>query len=240
MPTAKSRPTDLAKAPVDLSLGQPEASSPFPPDAMQHWQELVDLVAKLLRVPTGIITQAKPPFVEILKVNQNPETPYKAGMVVELAGHYCEEVLRTKKTLIIEDARLNDRWCNAPEIKAGMVSYLGLPLMWPDGSVFGTICVLDNKGNEYGQTFVGLMEKFKLLVESQLLLVQQNKMLQSRLNEIQTLRGIIPICAYCKQVRNDEGYWEQVEAYISRRSQVDFSHGLCPACEARLATDEGA
>jgi len=48
--------------------------------------------------------------------------------------------------------------------------------------------------------------------------------------EIKTLRGIIPICAQCKKIRNDSGYWEQVEGYIADHSYAEFSHGLCPEC----------
>lgn len=54
--------------------------------------------------------------------------------------------------------------------------------------------------------------------------------LQATLDEVQTLRGILPICSYCKHVRNDEGYYEQIEAYIYKRSGVDFSHTICPEC----------
>jgi hypothetical protein len=44
---------------------------------------------------------------------------------------------------------------------------------------------------------------------------------------------MLPICAWCHKVRNDEGYWEQIEAYISARSEAEFSHALCPDCYAR-------
>ncbi len=52
--------------------------------------------------------------------------------------------------------------------------------------------------------------------------------------EIKTLRGIVPICASCKKVRTDKGYWESVEAYVSAHSYAEFSHGLCPECLTRL------
>jgi len=52
--------------------------------------------------------------------------------------------------------------------------------------------------------------------------------------EIRTLRGIIPICASCKRVRNGDGYWQQVEAYVSEHTGVDFTHGYCPECAERL------
>lgn len=54
--------------------------------------------------------------------------------------------------------------------------------------------------------------------------------LQTALAEIKTLHGIIPICAYCKKIRNDIGYWDQVEQYISQHSNAVFSHGVCPTC----------
>jgi len=57
-----------------------------------------------------------------------------------------------------------------------------------------------------------------------------NTELVRALEEIKTLRGIIPICSYCKKIRNDEGAWEIMEAYISTHSDAQFSHGACPEC----------
>lgn len=58
----------------------------------------------------------------------------------------------------------------------------------------------------------------------------RNKELSLAISEIKTLQGILPICCYCKQVRNDKGYYEQIESYIHKHSGVDFSHTVCPAC----------
>jgi PAS domain S-box-containing protein len=57
--------------------------------------------------------------------------------------------------------------------------------------------------------------------------------------ELTTLRGMLPICSWCKQVRNDEGYWQAVEVYVRDHAAVDFSHGICPTCEASLTRQEG-
>lgn len=54
--------------------------------------------------------------------------------------------------------------------------------------------------------------------------------LESALAEVKTLRGILPICSYCKRVRDDRNYWQAVEAYVSAHSQAQFSHGICPEC----------
>jgi DNA-binding response OmpR family regulator len=54
--------------------------------------------------------------------------------------------------------------------------------------------------------------------------------LEAALAQVQQLQGLIPICAYCKKVRDDQDYWQQVEIYIMHRSQAQFSHGICPEC----------
>ena len=61
--------------------------------------------------------------------------------------------------------------------------------------------------------------------------------LQKALSEVKTLRGILPICSYCNKIRDDEGAWSQMEAYISRHTDALFSHGYCPEC-AKKAMEE--
>jgi PAS domain S-box-containing protein len=62
--------------------------------------------------------------------------------------------------------------------------------------------------------------------------------LELALSEVKTLRGFIPICANCKQVRDDKGYWRQIETYISEHSKAEFSHGMCPECMDKLYGDQ--
>lgn len=61
--------------------------------------------------------------------------------------------------------------------------------------------------------------------------------LQAAIARIRTLDGLIPICAGCKKIRDDSGYWQEVEAYIEARSEAEFSHGLCPECIRKLYPD---
>lgn len=58
--------------------------------------------------------------------------------------------------------------------------------------------------------------------------------LRDALDEVQTLKGLLPICAKCKKVRDDEGYWQSVEKYISLRTQAKFTHSICPDCLQEL------
>jgi hypothetical protein len=76
----------------------------------------------------------------------------------------------------------------------------------------------------------GLMER----------LWDRNKELAVQLSDIRTLRGFIPICMHCKNIRNDKGYWEKVEQYIESHAVVQFSHGICPDCMVKYYSEYAA
>lgn len=71
-----------------------------------------------------------------------------------------------------------------------------------------------------GETVVGLQQK----------LAEKVKNLEDALAQVKQLQGILPICSYCKHVRDDQNYWQRVETYISSRSEAEFSHSICPDC----------
>ena len=61
--------------------------------------------------------------------------------------------------------------------------------------------------------------------------------LETALSKVKQLHGLLPICSYCKHVRTDGDYWEQVEQYVSNHTDLQFSHGVCPACYDKVAAD---
>jgi phosphoserine phosphatase RsbU/P len=72
------------------------------------------------------------------------------------------------------------------------------------------------------------------MVELRARLAEHVRELQQAMSEVQTLRGIIPICANCKSIRDDAGYWTEVETYVSKHSEAGFTHGICPECRKKL------
>lgn len=58
--------------------------------------------------------------------------------------------------------------------------------------------------------------------------------LQEALQNVQTLRGLLPMCAWCKRIRDDAGYWHEVEAYVAQHTEAGFTHGICPPCVDRV------
>jgi hypothetical protein len=74
-------------------------------------------------------------------------------------------------------------------------------------------------------------------IEEQIAL--RTKVLQQALDEIKTLKGIIPICSYCHSIRNDEGAWDQLEVYLSKNTDAALSHGVCPKCVPKVRAEFG-
>jgi len=65
-------------------------------------------------------------------------------------------------------------------------------------------------------------------------LEKKNTDLQKAIEEVKQLRGFLPICSSCKSIRDDQGYWERIETYISNHSEATFTHGICPDCATKL------
>ena len=81
--------------------------------------------------------------------------------------------------------------------------------------------------------FADMMELRRLNAELQ----KRNQELQEALAKVKTLSGLVPICASCKKIRDDQGFWHQVEVYVRDHSNAEFSHGLCPDCARELYPD---
>ncbi len=72
------------------------------------------------------------------------------------------------------------------------------------------------------------------IVELQSSLAGRIHELESALRKVKQLQGLLPICCYCKKIRDDQNYWQQVDAYVSHHSEAQFSHGICPDCLERI------
>ncbi len=81
------------------------------------------------------------------------------------------------------------------------------------------------------------IEVGRRMLEMQARLNRKIGELREALDHIRTLQGILPICSFCKKIRDDQGYWRQVEVYVRDHSNADFSHGICPDCMKRHYPD---
>jgi hypothetical protein len=202
-------------------------------DLMSRWQDLVDLLAAVANVPAALIMRAHASEIEVFCASRSPGNPYKEGERAPFSpecGLYCETVVRKRQRLLVPNALTDTEWEKNPDIALNMISYLGLPLLYPDGKIFGTICVLDSQENSYTDLVERCLVQFCGLLESHLALLVKNHDLTNALNEIKTLRGLIPICVFCKGVRNEKGYWDRIENYLTAHTEAELTHTFCDRC----------
>lgn len=219
----------------------------IPNDTLSKWQDIADLMAVLIGIPAALIMRLVGSDIEVFVSSQSEGNPYHIGDNEHFfgSGLYCETVVNSNDKLLVPNALADESWKTNPDVKLNMISYLGFPILLPDGKPFGTICVLDNKANAYSESYENLIMNFRDIIQSQISLIYMNKLLGGQnkelndyITEIQILRGIIPICSFCKKIRDDEGYWQDIESYMSQYTEAQFSHGICSACKEEHYPDE--
>ncbi|MEJ0075635.1 MAG: ATP-binding protein [Alphaproteobacteria bacterium] len=140
-----------------------------PADIVRKWQEIVDLLADIVHVPSALIMRVEPPHIKVFLSSESKGNPYEPDEEAPLnTGLYCETVMNTRRPLIVPDALADDDWKTNPDIKLGMISYLGVPISWPDGEIFGTICVLDRKSNGYSDLYLKLLLQWRDVLQADL------------------------------------------------------------------------
>ena len=143
------------------------------------WQKLINLAASYNHVPAGLIMKITETDMEIFLKSSNHENPYLENGKDSLGhGLYCETVIGSLKSLTVTNSLLDPIWKNNPDVKLNMIAYYGLPLVWPDNEVFGTICLLDNKENQFGSQYEEFMTLIKEIIETDLQLLYTNSQLE--------------------------------------------------------------
>jgi PAS domain S-box-containing protein len=133
----------------------------IPSDILRKWQRIVDLVANIVGVPSAVVCKLEPPddtYYRIVANSTSEGNPFRMDETFSMdIGTFCETVIKSREPLLVANALEDDQWKSAPEIQVGMVSYLGFPVVWPDGRMFGTICVLDDRTNRYSDLYQELL-----------------------------------------------------------------------------------
>lgn len=144
----------------------------IPSDVLRKWQRIVDLLANIMKVPSAVVTTMEPPaytHYRTLVSSSSEGNPFPIDQLFSMdIGTFCETVIKNREPLLVANALDDDQWTAAPEIQVGMVSYLGFPVLWPDGRMFGTICVLDDKTNRYSDLYQELLSHCRDVLQGDL------------------------------------------------------------------------
>jgi two-component sensor histidine kinase len=164
---------------VPISSRKPEISL----EVQEKWQRLVDLMAGVMRVPSSLITRFTEECLEIVAASGTEGNPYKRGDSDRLGiGMFCETVAARRRALSVDDSRASDYWADNPHAALGMRTYMGVPIAWQDGELFGTFCVLSDKANTLQPDYLELLRQFKAIIETDLSNALLKAELESRLD----------------------------------------------------------
>ena len=178
----------------------------------------------------------------------------RAGGIIPLSGSVSEEIVRTRSSLLIQPGNAEDMARQfpllLPNLRAGIQSMVAAPLISKD-EVIGICLLQSTKPNAYteenlrlaervGNQIAGAIANSQLFAERKRAQEEREKLiqeLQKALAEVKTLGDLLPICASCKKIRDDKGYWNQIESYLLEHTDAKFSHSLCPDCMKKLYPD---
>ncbi len=159
---------------------------------LESWGSIANTLAEFCDVPAVLIRRLQGDHMEIISTSALGNNPYQTGHRALLKDLYCAKVVQQKKPVLIPNI-LKDAGGANNDTDLGMVSYMGVPLFWPDGEIFGTMSLLDSKEHTYTPRFENLICKFKELAETQLAMLFKNvadrKSLEYILNNLK--EGII-------------------------------------------------
>jgi len=195
-------------------------------EALQYEKSLMD--ALMNNIPDSIYFKDRQ--CRLLKIsrhmmeslNMTQESDYYLKTDIDLFGEEFGratvesdlQLMETGKPIIglVEGRKLPDGQIN-------WTSTTKIPLRDQDGKIIGLVGI----SREINEIKQAEEQREKIIAE-----------LQEALDKIKTLKGLIPICACCKKIRDDQGYWNSVESYIKDHADVEFTHGICPDCMKKL------
>lgn len=145
---------------------------------------------------------------------------------------FCTHAIMHSEVMIVEDATADDRFRDNPLVTGDphVRFYAGAPLATPDAYNVGTICVLDSRTRVLNNEQRDSLEVLGRVVVTMLEQRKLTQTLAEALENVRMLSGLLPICAHCKAVRDDEGFWRRVEDYVTTNTGAEFTHSICPKC----------
>ena len=142
---------------------------------LQKWQQTVDLMCRLLKVPTGLIMHRESSGYRVVIANHDPLNPYSPGALFpENVNGFCRRVIKENKPLYVRDAHVDPGWHDNPSVTEDhFSSYLGFPIRQSNGEIFGTVCIMDFQPTNYSDEYVAMTEEFSNILQMDLQLIQQ-------------------------------------------------------------------
>ena len=203
---------------------------------IDDWHTIIDMVAEILDVPAVLIRRFEEESIELLASSSRCKDVFHLGQreILSSSNLFCVQVYETRKELLLANAMFHERYQDCSDAKLGYLSYLGYPIFFPSGDVFGTICILDKKENQFGPRHRRVLTQSKSVIENHLALAERHFGMESKLAETAILQGMIPVCINCHKLRTDTTNWSHVDEFLADISEAFFPKCLCPDCTSSI------
>ena len=195
-------------------------------EAEAQFDNLTRLAADLCALPIALVSlvDSERQWFKSRVGLDAPETPREHA--------FCAHAIHGDDVMVVEDATRDVRFANNPLVtgEPNIRFYAGAPLITRDGHALGTLCVIGDAPRTISTQETRALETLAQQAMTLLEYRRVSRDLSEALSQVKVLSGLIPICAWCKQVRDDDGYWHEVDRYIATHTGADITHGICPEC----------
>lgn len=194
--------------------------------AEQAFDEIVKISAHIFKTPIALIS---------LIDEQRQWFKSKVGLDAEQTVReqaFCAHTMLRREVMEVADATKDTRFADNPLVTGNpnIRFYAGAPLVTPDGLGLGSLCVIDRVVRSLDAEEKLVLQSLANMVMTTLELRRVSRELNAETERVKVLTGLLPICAHCKNIRNEVGGWMRVEKYVQEHTEVNFTHTYCPDC----------
>lgn len=145
---------------------------------------------------------------------------------------FCAHTILSPEPMVVNDTATDARFVDNPLVTGAphIRFYAGAPLITAGGYELGSLCVIDATPRTLSPQQLGALEALARQVVAMFELRRVSAQLADALSRVKTLAGLVPVCAWCRKVRNDQDYWQSLETYLEREVGSLVTHGICPSC----------
>ena len=197
-------------------------------------QRLTRLATRLLGAPVGLVSLVDEDR-QYFAGHQGLDEPWASEQQTPLSHSFCKHVVMDGAPLVVGNAPDHPVVAGNPAIEElSVTAYLGTPLTTPDKQVLGSFCVADAEAREWSEDDLELLQELAEAAVTEIELRRTASALAEALERIRSLQELVPVCAWCRRIRDDSGFWDSLEGYLEAHQGAQVSHGVCPDCAREL------
>lgn len=198
--------------------------------AEQAFDNIVELASSICETPIALVT-----------LLDERRQWFKARLGMEPSEtardiSFCTHTIEGQETMVVGDAQQDERFVNNPLVLGdpNIRFYAGAPLRAKDGYALGSLCVIDRKPRQLNSHQLRALQILSEQTINLLEMRRTSQMLAVTLKEVQVLKKLLPVCAWCGLVRNEQNEWKRFDAFLSETEQIDVTHSICTNCSKNI------